>query len=222
LSVLSATAGLLLLGAGSAQAVDITTNAECCTFAAGPFVQGQGETAGFSNLDQGGATSFHNVTATKTGPDGEPLFYSETVAGGDTSPVEGTKYLPAGAYPFVCTLHSGMNGRLEVSPIGSPVARPGVKAAIPAQRLARVRKTGKLKIRLSPLAPSTGLTIEVNAGGRLAGVTEDVNLAGQAKTVTIKFFKRARKAIAKGKKVKFAATVQVPWGKTARVSRALR
>lgn len=222
MTVLSATAGLLLCGAASAQAADITTTAECCTFTAGPFSQGQGETANFLNLDQGGATSFHNVTATKSGPDGEPLFYSETVPGSGSSPVEGTQYLAAGAYPFLCSLHSGMTGTLEVSATGSPVKRPGVKAAFPAQKLNRVRKTGKVKVKLTPTAPSTGVTLEVKAGGRLVGLMEDVKLARASKTVSVKIFKGARKAIAKGKKVKFSVAVQVPWGKTARASRALR
>lgn len=220
--MLSATAGLLLCGATSAQAIDITTTAECCTFTAGPFSQGQGETANFLNLDQGGATSFHNVTATKSGPDGEPLFYSETVPGSGSSPVDGTQFLGAGAYPFFCSLHSGMTGTLEVTATGAPVKRPGVKPAFPAQKLKQVRKSGKVKLKLTPIAPSAGVTLEVNAGGRLVGLMEAVKLAKSPKTVSVKIFKGARKAIRKGKKVKFSVTVQVPFGKTARANRALR
>ena len=223
MSGLAATVGLLLCGAASASAADITASPECCTFTAGPFSQAQGETANFLNLDEGGATSFHNVTAQGLGPDGDPLFSSETILGaGATTPVEGTEYLPAGSYPFVCSLHASMTGNLEVTGDGTPVARPGVKLSVTAQKLKQVRKSGKLKVKVTPIAPATDVTLEVKKGSKLIGKVEGLSVTTGAKTVPVKLTKSGLKAIKKGKKISFAVSAQVPWGKPAKTNRALR
>ncbi|HEV2757518.1 MAG TPA: plastocyanin/azurin family copper-binding protein [Actinomycetota bacterium] len=44
-----------------------------------------------------------------------PLFWSPTIAAGETADVEGTDYLEAGKqYPFFCSVHPGMKGTLVV------------------------------------------------------------------------------------------------------------
>lgn len=222
LSGLAATVGLLLCGAASAQAVDITSATSGTAFTPGPFSQAQGVTANFVNQDEAGPVSYHNVTASQGGPDGDPLFSSETILGGGLStPVVGTQYLSAGSYPFVCTLHSGMNGTLEVTPEGTPVPRPGVKLTVPSQKLKQVRKSGKLKIKVTPVAPSTGVDIAVFKGRKVIGEIE-IGKVISIKTVTVKLTKSGRAAIKKGKKVKFSVSAEVPWGKTARTNRTLR
>jgi plastocyanin len=214
--------GVLTGATATAQAADIIASPEGLKFEPGPYTQQQGETSSLMNQDASGPTSYHNVTARAQGPDGQPLFYSETILGGSSAPVEGTQYLAAGSYPFVCTLHAGMNGTLEVEATGTPAARPGVKLAVPKQKLKQVRRSGKLKVKLTPLAPSRGVAVEVRKGKKLLGLVPKVNLGTSAKTVKVKLTKSGRKAIKKGKKVKFSVVAQVPWGKTARTSRALR
>jgi plastocyanin len=218
---LAATVGLLLLGATSAQAADIIAEpGGTYVFAPGPYVQAQGESSNFLNQDD--VTAYHNVTSAGRGPDGQPLFVAETIAGGTNAPVAGTQYLTAGSYPFVCTLHPGMNGNLEVTGSGTPVPRPGVKLAVLKQKLKQVRKTGKLRIKVTPLAPSTGVSIEVTKGNKAIGSATGVNVTGSAKTIAVKLTKAGRKAIKKGKKVKFAVSAKVPSGKPAKSSRVLR
>lgn len=221
LTGLAATLGLLFYGAGPAQAVDITASPTCCTFTAPSFTQAPGETANF--LNEGDSTAFHNVTATSAGPDGLPLFFSDTIVGGSSSPVAGTQYLAAGTYPFVCTLHTGMNGSLDVSGAGTPVPRPGVKLAVLAQKLKQVRKTGKLKVKVTAVAESSGVEVVVKKGSKSIGRVEGLNLAGgSAKTLSVKLTKSGRKAIKKGKKIQLSATASVPWGASAKAKRTLR
>jgi plastocyanin len=79
----------------------------------------------------------HNVTARDNGDDGQPLFASATIGGGDTSPVDGADTLDTGTYAFYCTIHPTlMNGTLTVS--GDPLA-PDESAPVVG---ARVDSTG--------------------------------------------------------------------------------
>ncbi|MBW3536869.1 MAG: cupredoxin domain-containing protein [Actinobacteria bacterium] len=68
----------------------------------------QGDPLEFTNLD----VARHDVTARDAGPDGLPLFASETIGTGMTSAVEGLDDLPPGVYDFTCTLHPDMLGTL--------------------------------------------------------------------------------------------------------------
>ena len=67
----------------------------------------------------------HDVTARPIGPDGKPLFASPLVQPLGQAPVDGTQYLVAGSYPFVCSVHPGMEGTLRVTSEGAPEPRPG-------------------------------------------------------------------------------------------------
>lgn len=68
----------------------------------------QGEPLEFTNLD----VAPHDVTALDAGPDGLPLFASETIGTAATSAVDGLDDLPTGVYDFTCTLHPEMIGTL--------------------------------------------------------------------------------------------------------------
>ena len=72
----------------------------------------QGEPLEFTNLD----VAPHDVTALDAGPDGLPVFASETVGTGVTVLVEGLDDLAPGVYDFTCTLHPSMLGTLYLEP----------------------------------------------------------------------------------------------------------
>ena len=81
----------------------------------------QGERLVFHNGD----TVTHDVTATQKGPDGKPLFATPPVDGGKEAFVEGSQYLTAGHYDFICSIHPNMKGMLHVTTNGTPQQRPG-------------------------------------------------------------------------------------------------
>lgn len=124
----------------------------------------QGERLTFQNLD---ATS-HDVVAKQKGADNRPLFSTPLINNGAEVFVEGSQYLTTGAYEFFCSIHANMVGRLEVSGAGTPVPRPGggsqpppdvppgpdtrapsVRVALPAARLAAVRRSRSLTVSVT-------------------------------------------------------------------------
>lgn len=214
-----AAAAVLFGGVSAAQAEDITSNVDCCTFVDGPFEQAAGEIPKFVNVPAG---SFHNVTSSKSGPDGDPLFASGTVGPGTRTPVKGAQYLGTGTYRFVCTLHPGMSGDLVVTG-GRPVARPKISVAIPSQKLKSVRRTGKVKIKVRGSSKAKGVKLVVRKGKKVLGSASKIAVKKKAtRTVSVKLSKSGRKAIRKGKKIRIAVKGSVAFGKSATARRTLR
>lgn len=191
------------------------------TFLPGPYVQDLGEIAIFDNSQ---SASYHDVTATRNGPDGRVLFGSEMIPGGETTEVAGTQYLTAGTYPFFCTLHGdGMRGDLVVDGSkGKVVPRPSVKVSFVAQKLKKVRKSG-VRIKLKGLTASKPVMVTATKGKVIVGVKRGLKLsAGQTKTFTLPLTKAGRKAIKKGKVVQIKLKATVPYGKPSSATRKLR
>jgi hypothetical protein len=72
--------------------------------------------------------------------------------------VNGTQYLSAGSYPFICTIHpSTMQATLNV--IGTGLPRPTVDVAVSSRKLAKVLKKGKLAVKATTTgSPEVKLT----------------------------------------------------------------
>ena len=79
------------------------------TFVPGDVVIRQGDSLTLTNAD----LAVHDVTASDVGPNG-PLFRSATIGPGKQAPVLGVSALDPGLYPFVCSVHDGMVGTLQV------------------------------------------------------------------------------------------------------------
>jgi plastocyanin len=223
-AVLVVAAALLAFGGSDAWAADtIEADPVCCTFAPGPYFQDLGETPDFNNPADSDAP--HNVTATKKGPDGGPLFRSASIAAGSTVPVKGTEYLSAGTYGFYCTIHGpSMSGTLTVEGgKGQVVARPQIKVTIPKQSLKKVRKSGRLKVKVKAGTRSSGIALKAKKGSKVLAKSSGLKLsAGAARTVKLKLKSSGRKAIRKGKKVKVAVKGSVAFGKPSSAKRTLR
>jgi plastocyanin len=223
-AALAAIALSVAFGASSAAAAEtITADRDCCTFSASIFEQDMGEIPTFENPADADAP--HNVTSTARGPDGAPLFRSDTIGAGSTSPVEGAQYLSGGSYPFYCTLHGlSMGGQLLVSSDqGTAAARPKIRLTIPSQRLAAIRRSGTLKVSVKALAGSPLVNLSAKSGARpLAGAFGVAVGSGATKTVRMKLTRAGRKAIAKGRKVSVSVKGAVAFGSPVTVKRTVR
>lgn len=199
----------------------ITAAEECCLFVGSPFTQAAGETAELVNPGPPNNAP-HNAVANGKAPSGGPLFSSSLARPGQTVPVEGTEYLAAGRYPFRCTLHTGMNGVLEVTS-GSPVPRPRVAPTIRSRSLDTVRRTGKLDLGLKASARADSITVEVEVKGRTVAVAEVASLeSGKVKNVSARLTAKGRKAIGKGSSVRFQVTATADFGLPGKTSKQLK
>jgi plastocyanin len=77
-----------------------------------PIEIAQGDSLEFLNADPLSLTDGHNLTHYAP----VPLFQSDRILIGQSADVVGVQALLPGDYPFVCTIHEGMAGTLEVVP----------------------------------------------------------------------------------------------------------
>jgi len=150
--------------------------------------------------------SNHNATAVANGPDGKTLFRSNTIIGGST-PVNGTQYLSAGSYPFICTIHPDtMQATLNVTGTGLP--RPTVDVAVSSRKLSKVVKKGKLAVKVTTTgAPVVGLTAAI---GKRTIATGTVPAGGTS--AALKLTKSGRQALAGKEKATVRVTGSIDFG----------
>lgn len=205
----------------SAEPATIRASESDFIFVGSPFQQPQGDVATFTNPS--GSSAPHNVYASGRGPDGGPLFFSETIYPDSDTPVPGTQYLGSGSYPFVCTLHPGMAGTLQVTGSGSPVARPLARVSLPSQRLGAVIRKGAIHVVLESTTSLDGVTVTIRVGKRAIAFARAITLtAGSRKAITAKLFPQG-KGLLKGKKsVTVSATSSVAFGKPSTSRKVLR
>ena len=150
----------------------------------------------------------HNVTGTANGPDNRPILDSQTISSGST-PVPGSQYLPIGTYPFVCTIHFGMNSTLNVN-VGTPQPRPTVAAKLVSKKLAKVAKKGKAVVKVT-LTGTEPATVALKLGKRTLG-SNDTTKSGK---VAIRISKQGKNVLKKKKKVKLSVAATVAFGSPA-------
>ena len=182
----------------------------------------QGEKVTFRNSDVAG----HDVTAHHRGPDGKPLFRSDLIPPGGSGPVRGTEYLTTGTYDFVCTVHPGMDAKLEVTSNGTPVPRPepGIGIKVVSKDLQRVVDSGKVKLRVFSAKASVTVGARAKAGRKsIALGSKKVTFEEDGtKRVALKLSDSARKALRKRKSAKLIATATATSGDRTERSTAKR
>jgi plastocyanin len=157
-----------------------------------------------AQLTVGGGT--HNATANATGPDGKALFRSATVSSGNT-PVDGTQYLNAGSYSFICTIHpTTMQATLSVTGTGLP--RPTVDVAVTSRKLAKVVKKGKIAVRATTTgSPEVDLTAAL--GKRMIGKG---TIPAGGTTGAVKLTKSGKQALRGREKATIKVTGSIDFG----------
>ena len=106
--------------APAASAAEQNAYAAAMNYATPTINVGQGDTLTFTNLDN---LAKHDLV----GHDGK--FGSPLIGAGESAPVKGVEALEPGQYQFHCTLHSWMQGVLNVGPAGS--GTPGADSGAP-------------------------------------------------------------------------------------------
>jgi plastocyanin len=157
----------------------------------------------------------HNVTAGATGPDGKPLFSSDTIASGSTA-VRGTQYLPPNSYPFSCTIHFGMNSTLNVN-TGTPLPRPTVAVKLTSTKLAKVVAKKKVATKVT-LTGGEAARVAVKLGKRTLGSGTTSESGGLA----VKLGGKGVKALEGKKKAKLTLEASVDFGSPAKASGTLK
>jgi plastocyanin len=217
--------GLAVTGAvafGAAQALGvsepITSSPTCCTFSKATFTIDPGQVATFQDLD--GVP--HNVIASGIGPDGAVLFRTDTIDSGQ-APVNGTQYLDAGTYAFVCTVHSEMTANLVVAGNGSPLARPAVVLKVVSKKLDRVLASGKLNVKVSASATSSDVEVTALKGQKKLGSKGNIDLtAGASRTVKLALTHSGKNALKNLGSAKVKVSGDVPFGAPVSAKRKLR
>ena len=95
--------------AGAAGVVATTPNGASVGFVSPRIVLTQGSSLTFFNGD----SMTHDVASAKTRK-GRPLFKADYTDGGASNPVAGVENLKPGTYPFICSLHTSMEGELTI------------------------------------------------------------------------------------------------------------
>lgn len=211
------TLAVSLVAAAAAVADETITTRPPNEFAQSVTTIDQGEKVTLRNTDIAG----HDVSSQKKSEDGKPLFRSELVAPGESGPVVGTEYLVTGSYPFICTVHPGMDATLRVTSAGTPKPRPKppqLSLKVVSSDLQKVAADGRLKLSVT----STEARVKVAAktkGAKLGSKTVEFGAAGK-KAVTLRLSKAARKVLAGRNRTKVTATAAATdaAGQTAKAS----
>lgn len=201
----------------------ITADNVCCEYSSELYEQTLGEISLFVNPAEADAP--HNVASTVRGPDGGPLFRSETIGVGSTSPIAGTQYLSEGTYPFYCTLHGlSMDGQLEVVPGGgAAVPRPAIRVSVLPQSLRAVRRSGIINASVRALVGSPTVNLEAKSGAVAVAYANGLSLRpGVTKTVRLKLSKAGRRAVSKGRQALISVKGSVAFGSPVLAKRTVR
>ena len=196
-----------------------------CSYSSGTFTITGGQVARFHNATVGGGFyggTSHNVTANGSFG-GRRLFKSPTISSGSTTSVNGTQYLAPGDYVFHCTIHGpSMSATLRVVG-GAPLARPKVELTVASAKVAGVRKSGNLAVKVSGSgSKASGVALSATRSGRTIAHKRGVSVgAGASKAVKLALSKRGRKSLRGLDRTTIKVAARVPFGRPAAAKRTL-
>ena len=223
----AATAAFALATAYALADTPITSSPTCCSYSSSSFTITGGQVAQFQNATTSGGGFYggtsHSVVADQASG-GKPLFISKIVPSGSTTAVNGTQYLAPGTYQFHCAVHGpSMSATLQVVG-GAPLARPHVALRIASSKLARVRRAGKLKVKVTGSgSDARGVSLKATRGSRRIGHKSDLRVAsGTTKSVKLKLSRKARRSLKGLHKAKIKVKAAVPYGSATNAKRTLR
>ncbi|MFL5906139.1 MAG: hypothetical protein ACJ75Z_00905 [Solirubrobacterales bacterium] len=202
-------AGVLFAGGMALAAGQTIVGTAANTYDAPTYTTNQGVVVPFQVTG-----STHNVTANANGPDGRALFRSPTISGG-TAGVNGTQYLTAGTYSFICTIHpSTMQATLVVSANGTPQTRPHADLKLRSKKISKVTKKGLL-VEVDTNTKIDGASLAASLGKTSLGKASDVSLAAGQQFVVIKLTKAGKNKLRGRNKATVVMSADIPFGSPA-------
>jgi plastocyanin len=227
--LLGLVAALLALTPAAAQASTVIEAQTVWRYDMSMYTLAQGDALTFRNADSV-SPGPHNVTSQDKGPDGKPIFASDTVPNGKEVPVAGAQNLQAGSYSFFCTVHPFMTATLTVtaagapqSPGGSPPSSPPppsardtraprLHASLIKTSLSRFVKTRRVSARVaSDERVALSLRLSVKIGSRvytLARTEVPGASAGATKTVVLRSSKSQSRRLRGARRAKLTLAVE--------------
>ena len=159
----------------------------------------------------------HDADAIGIGPDEGPLFRTELTRSATIVP--GTQYLSLGAYSFICTVHSGMAGTLNVN-LGVPKPRPTITLKVKTKSLAQAVKKAEVKVKVT-ITGGSGEEAEVKLklGKKAIGVPTAVTAS---RTVKIALTNKGHSALEKKEKASVKAEASIEFGGPATAKGSLK
>lgn len=218
LALAAALAALLALPAPAAADKQIVTCTAANCFSPAEITMDQGEPLTFRNADLRPVR--HDVQSKAMAPDGRgPLFSAPLLDSGMEAGVDGSQFLTTGSYPFVCTVHSGMEGTLVVTSAGQAEPRPAgggggssdttapelrvrMSGSKSAEKLARKRRIGAV-VTSSEMAD---VAVVARIGSRVLGKVRATLFGGTPTDLSVKVSKRNAKLLRKGRRLTLSAT----------------
>jgi plastocyanin len=213
LSLFFATAALALgLIASGAWAVFQPITATDNAFNQVNYTMDQGDRPTFAN----GGGSQHNATAKQNGPDGRALFLTPTLNGGQQATLDGTQYLTAGSYTFICTIHpTEMQATLVVTGSGTPQARPSASLKVRSKKLGKVSKKG-IQVAITASTKIDGASLVAKLGGATLGKASGLSFAAGQSFQTVKLTKAGKSKLRGKSKASVSVTADIPFGAPAK------
>jgi plastocyanin len=152
--MIAAVAAATLAVPAAAQADIVITTETLWRFGASSYEITAGDKVVFKNNDLL-SPGPHNVTSVGNA-NGMALFASKTGGYNTQFPVDRAELMPAGSYPFLCTVHTFMRGTLVIKAKPTPPAdttAPKLEAQVRSASRGAVLKSGRLRVRLASDEP---------------------------------------------------------------------
>jgi plastocyanin len=210
---------------------EVVTGQGCDCFAPAQVTMDQGERLTFRNAD---LLKGHDLRSEAMAPNGTaPLFSAPEIGPGTSAFVEGSQYLTTGTYDFVCTLHAGMDGKLNVTALGTPVPRPsgggqttppdgtapGVKLKVGALKASRLAKSRRIRAVVQ-VDESSVVTLVASIGSKRIGSVKGELFKGTPTDLEIRVSRKNARLLKKGRQLTLAAVAEDPAGNKGQASLA--
>ena len=127
--------------------------------------------------------------------------------------MNGTQYLTAGTYAFICSIHpTTMQATLDVTGNGTALPRPTLSMKLSKAKLATVAKNGRLQVAVNASAKSDNVAITAKLGKTTLAQAPDLSLAAGQQFEILKIGKKGRAKLASKSKATVTLTGSIPFG----------